>query len=126
MKKGDKIILLIIGITLIISSVGIYIYRSSYKNAEAIAVIKQDGKVIKTICLDKINKSEKIKIPYKEDFYNVVLVEKGRIRFSDANCPDKICVKSGWLSKPGDNAACLPHRLMIKIEGKKQVDDVTY
>lgn len=63
----------------------------------------------------------------KEDYRAVVLVENGRIRFEESNCPDKTCVKTGWLDKPGDSAVCLPGRFMIKIEGiKDEVDGVTY
>lgn len=58
-----------------------------------------------------------------------VLVEKGRIRYLSADCPDALCVKSGWLSQPGDTAACLPARTVITIEGVREkggVDVQTY
>lgn len=63
----------------------------------------------------------------------VILVENGRIRFEETNCPDKTCVRTGWLEEPGDSAVCLPGRFMIKIEraegiegAKDEVDGVTY
>ena len=59
----------------------------------------------------------------------VIQVERGRIRYLSAECPDGLCVKSGWLSQPGDTAACLPARTVIAIEGIRPaggVDVQTY
>ena len=50
-------------------------------------------------------------------FYNVISVERGRIRVSEANCPDKACVRQGWLSGGVMPIVCLPHRLVIRLEG---------
>ena len=44
-------------------------------------------------------------------------VTDGRIRFRQSGCPDKICVHSGWLSKKGQTAACLPAGVSVRIEG---------
>ena len=50
---------------------------------------------------------------------NVVTVKDGSVSVTDADCRDKICVKSAPLKK--DNAAtsvivCLPHKLIITLE----------
>ena len=49
---------------------------------------------------------------------NVIRVEPGRIAVAEADCPDKICVKTGWLSDSAFPIVCLPHRLIIEIEGQ--------
>ena len=48
---------------------------------------------------------------------NTVLVERGRICVSEADCPDQICVKQGWISDGTVPIVCLPHRLVIEITG---------
>lgn len=48
---------------------------------------------------------------------NVIVVEDEEIFVQEADCPDKICVKTGRLSKAGQVAACLPHKLMIEVKG---------
>ena len=48
---------------------------------------------------------------------NVISVEPGRIRISDANCPDHVCVDTGWISDGVIPIVCLPHQLVIRIEG---------
>lgn len=54
----------------------------------------------------------------------IIQVERGRIRYLSAGCPDALCVSSGWLSKPGDTAACLPARTVVAIEGVRLADGV--
>lgn len=44
-----------------------------------------------------------------------MLYGDGGIAFIESDCPDKICVKSGKLSKAGQYAACVPNRIYIKI-----------
>lgn len=41
----------------------------------------------------------------------------GRIRFSTADCPDKVCVRTGWISHWGEIAACVPGHLILKVNG---------
>lgn len=48
---------------------------------------------------------------------NTVVVESGKIRVSDADCPDKVCVDMGWKSRRGETITCLPHKLVIEIQG---------
>lgn len=43
-------------------------------------------------------------------------VEEGRICFLSSGCPDKICVRSGWLSRTGQTAACLPAGVVVRVE----------
>ncbi len=39
----------------------------------------------------------------------------GSICFEQSDCPDKVCINTGRLSKTGEYAACLPNSLIIKI-----------
>lgn len=42
-------------------------------------------------------------------------VHGGRVRMVDSACPDKLCVKTGWISSPGESIVCLPNRVVIEI-----------
>ncbi len=46
-------------------------------------------------------------------------VKDGRVRFLSSDCPDKICVNTGWLGKAGQSAVCLPNRLSVTVSGGK-------
>lgn len=127
MKKGDKITAIVIACILVISSVSVFAYMKFFAGSHHIAEIKQDGKVIKTVDLDKVKDGQDIRISYDTDHYNIVRIEKGRIRITDADCPDKVCVKTGWITQPGQSVICLPHKLIINIEGgSKDIDSNVY
>ena len=123
MKKGDKIAAILIAGLIIISAIGVFFYKQYSKGSHHIAVIKQDGKVIKSIDLNEVKEKTQLRIPYKDKNFNLVEIEPGKIRFIDADCPDKICVKAGWISEPGQTAVCLPHKIMININGKNSSYD---
>lgn len=42
-------------------------------------------------------------------------IGKDSARFVHSDCPDKLCVQSGPVEKPGDWAACLPNQVFIYI-----------
>ncbi|MEY7999485.1 NusG domain II-containing protein [Clostridium sp. Mt-5] len=123
MKKGDKIAAIAILILIISSFIGVFSYKLYVKGYHKIAVIKQDGKIINTIDLDKVKGKQQFRIKYDTSHFNLVEVEKGKIRIVDADCPDKICVKTGWISEPGGSIVCLPHKLIINIQGNNSKYD---
>ncbi|MBC7248501.1 MAG: NusG domain II-containing protein [Actinobacteria bacterium] len=51
-------------------------------------------------------------------------VRGGRVRMVDSACPDKLCVHTGWISRPGESIVCLPNRVVIEIEGGEGEPDV--
>ncbi len=124
LKKGDAILVGVFAAVIVISTISMTIYKNSGENTHKIAIIKMNDKVIKKIDLDTVE--EPMEIELSGAYNEVILVEKGRIRFKEADCPDKLCVKFGWLSEKGDMAACIPNSALIKIEGAtKKVDAVT-
>lgn len=81
-----------------------------------VARITQNGTQLEEIDLNRVDE------PYSfvledENGSNTVLVEKGRIRISEADCPDQICVKQGWISDGTVPIVCLPHKLVVEIVG---------
>ncbi|MBA7545629.1 hypothetical protein ES705_37998 [subsurface metagenome] len=58
----------------------------------------------------------------------LVVIEDGAVRVSSSPCPEKICVKSGPVNKPGRWIACLPNRVIIAITGmsEQEFDGLTF
>ncbi len=54
---------------------------------------------------------------------NVAVIENEEITISKADCPDEICVQTGFIGKPGQSITCLPHKLYIQIIGKVAEED---
>ncbi len=125
LKKGDIILLLII-VFAILSTVfigrenAVSLSNTSGSRLDKMpitAIIKQKDKVIKKINLSNLENREIFNIL---GMHKVSIVaEKNRICFLESDCPDKICVKTGWLSHSGEIAVCLPNKIIIKLEQDK-------
>lgn len=111
--KSTKFWLLVVGIILAAAAVAsVATFRS--RLGDAVAVIDQDGVCVRTIDLSQVNEPYSFTVEW-EDGYNVVEVERGRIRVSEADCPDQVCVRQGWISNSVVPVACLPHKLVIRL-----------
>lgn len=51
------------------------------------------------------------------DGSNILVIENGRAKMVDANCPDKLCVKEGWVKYTGQCITCLPNKLTVTVVG---------
>ena len=80
------------------------------------ARITRDGVLLEEIDLDKVEAPRSFTLEDGSGS-NTVVVEKGRICISEADCPDQVCVNQGWISDGTAPIICLPHRLMIEIVG---------
>ena len=81
-----------------------------------IAEIKLNGKVIRQIDLSK---DDTFAIDSKGGT-NIVKIEDGKIAIVEADCPDKVCVKTGAISNAGEVIACVPHKILILIRNVDQ------
>ena len=81
-----------------------------------VAVITVDGQEYKRIDLSRVTESYDIEIDTKYG-HNTVHVAPGCIAVTRADCPDGICVAQGAIDRGGVPIVCMPHRLVVKIEG---------
>lgn len=49
--------------------------------------------------------------------YNRIVISDGSAYMEEADCPDRICVKTGRIRKNGETIVCLPHRVVVEIKG---------
>lgn len=57
---------------------------------------------------------------------NKIVINNGMVFISEADCPDKYCVKHKPISKSGESIICLPHKLVVEITGENDVvDDIS-
>lgn len=85
------------------------------------AVVSVNGRAVKTLSLR--SGSEELEVEgYQGTSY--VQVSDGRVRMLDSACPDKLCVRSGWISQPGESIVCLPNRVVIEIRAGEGGPDV--
>jgi len=60
----------------------------------------------------------------------VIEIYDGRARIVSSPCRDQLCVKAGWVTRPGEAAICLPQRVVLQVKGhgrgQSGVDGVAY
>lgn len=121
-ERNDLLIIMAVSAITIILLIPHFTGRDALK-----ADISVDGNIIKTVNLNEVNGFYE----FKTDTSPAVTVtaEKGRIRVSGAECPDKLCVNCGWLDSDGDMAVCLPAKVVVSVKGvesKNAPDVITY
>ena len=85
------------------------------------ARIYQDNSLIESINLSNVA-TPFSKTIGDEAGYNIIAVENGRIRITEANCPDRTCIHQGWISDGALPIVCLPHRLVIRLDNNSEPD----
>lgn len=95
---------------IIMSFLTIILHNFIQKPAKTAQII-QDGKVIKTVDLSTPYEFEIV----SESGHNTIRVEDGKIGIIKADCPDKICVRQGFIDSGVLPIVCLPHRLSVVI-----------
>lgn len=50
---------------------------------------------------------------------NTVEIGSGWVRVSSADCRDQLCVRQGKAQRPNQPIICLPHQMVIRIEGQQ-------
>jgi len=76
-----------------------------------------DGNLYMVISLTKDD------IYHVEDFLSFE-VNNSKVRVIESTCPDKLCVKTGWINTPGIPIVCVPNKTMIIIESKDSEMDL--
>lgn len=81
----------------------------------ATAVITVNGATVREIPLTTHEGRETFTVDTPNGT-NEITVDGRTIAVTDADCHDKICVKSGAMERKGEVIACLPHKLLIEIK----------
>lgn len=96
---------------------------SSQKTGGKTAVLYQNGQPLRRIPLDA-DAEETFTVESGEDGFNTIQIADGKIGITDANCPDRLCVKMGMISSSAYPISCLPHKLVIQIEDSENSKEV--
>ena len=80
------------------------------------AAVTVDGQLVLTVPLTR---EATVTVGENRGFRNVVEVSGGRVRVLDADCPDRLCVRQGWIRYSGESIVCLPHKLVVTVRGSE-------
>lgn len=101
---------------LLLLSLGLALFLSHGKPSAHTAKILINGQCVDTIDLSLVKDPYSRELTFEDGESNLLQIEPGRIRISEATCPDKVCVNTGWISSEGLPIVCLPHKLVIQLE----------
>lgn len=127
MTKWDKYLIILV---LLLSLVGIFFvkYYSATAGEKYISV-QVDGKEVKKISFGANMVGKTIDIE-TEFGYNKIEIGDEKVRVIEADCPDKLDVKQGWISTQGEIIVCLPNRMVVEIKSEKntvnEIDHISY
>ncbi|MGE5574203.1 MAG: NusG domain II-containing protein [Bacteroidota bacterium] len=81
-------------------------------------VIELNSKHFRTVPFSQVTGVMTVDVPAgRGHTVAVEIAGDGRARVSDSDCPDKVCVRTGWIERPGEAIVCLPNRVVVKIQG---------
>ncbi len=69
-----------------------------------------------------------VTLPGADGGYNVLTISGHSASVTDADCPDRLCVRQGMIAGQGASIVCLPHQMAVRIDQGKEgeLDAVTY
>lgn len=110
MKIND----LILAAAVILLAGGILVFQMFRQSGgEARAVVTVDGESYGAYSLDE---DQTIDI----NGTNRLVIEDGRARMEEADCPDQVCVEHREVWRDGESIICLPNKVVVSIESTQE------
>ena len=113
MKFAKKTDFIIIACIIALSASLWLFYNNAFSEKGAVAEIYYKSELVKSVDLTK-GEEYSFSIPQLPAVVFTVYPDNS-ISFTESDCPDKVCIKTGKLYKTGQIAACLPNQIYIKI-----------
>lgn len=120
-KKADTLLILVVAVI----AFGLVAYRYATRQEGAVVVVRVgSGDAARVIAELPLTEDIEQPIETEEEGYNLLVIKDGCAHVTEANCPDKICVKSyaGGICYDGETIVCLPHKLVVSIRGGETAD----
>ena len=117
MSKKEGFLLLFVSI-LLLALWGAWFLNREKEKDHLVAAIYKDGALYEVVPLSA---SEHRQISFESNGIPVTLqLEEGTICFIHAQCPDKVCEKTGQLRYERDQAVCLPAQAWVILYKEDQ------
>lgn len=117
MKKKDVIIIIIA----LAAAAALYLVSQISLGAQASTVVVMlDGE---EVLRRPLAMEDTYEIAQEDGSVNVIAVEGGAVYMKEANCRDGLCIRQGKMKNAAKTIVCLPHKLVVQMEGDAPVSD---
>jgi hypothetical protein len=113
---GDKIL---IGALLILGLVCLFVFPAK-RAPGAYGFIESEGNSVRRVDLSS-DQEISVSGPLGA---TIVEVKDGQIRVKQSPCPHQFCAKMGFKEKDGDVIACIPNRVVVRVEGSQKAKTI--
>lgn len=118
MKKADYIL---VAVTVAVAGILLVLLYGVNSASGAYVQIEIDGAVTETLPLDTDSVFEIITDGGGE---NLLVIENGQAKVTEANCPDGICKNHSEIHRNGESIICLPHRVVITVVNEADTNGI--
>lgn len=116
MKMPDFAVILVV-LTIGVSGI---LYSMNAPAGNAILITTPEGEYRYSLDKAAIIKLHVNSGPYRLE------IKDSKVRVLETVCPHQICKQRGWVYRSGDSIACVPNRVLVKIESEERgVDGIT-
>lgn len=115
LNKAAKWLVAALGLAILGS--GAWIMVGQKAAGDPHVVIEVDGEIYADYDMDEVKGIIPISTPNGGE--NRVWVQEDLVFMDSANCPDQTCVKQGVIKDGTVPIVCLPHKVIVRIEGGK-------
>lgn len=107
--RNDAI--LIAALILLGGALAVFLYAT--RQSGGYVSVRMDGELLMELPL-----SEDAQVVLGEgDHTNTLVIQNGTAQVVEAACPDQVCVRQGAVQYEGESIVCLPHKLVVTVEG---------
>ena len=111
-KMGKKLYYdIVLVLVLLILALSVFIVMRACQRDGAVAVIAVDGEEVERYSLAADGEYS------LNGGTNILVISSGEAYIVEADCPDKVCVRTGKIRLSGERIVCLPNRVEVYIEG---------
>lgn len=118
LTKGDYFL---IALVLLGALATIPLLHQSAEASGRWAIVRLDGQVVHQLSLAQ-DQEVTVTGPAGE---TVIRVQNGRVRVVRSPGAQEICMRQGWIHKPGQALICLPNHVTIEIPGDSGIDAIS-
>lgn len=83
----------------------------------ACVLVTVDGEAYGTYLLSE---EQDIPIQINGETANFLVIRDGKADMTEADCPDRLCVRQKAISRTNETIVCLPNKVVVQVMGSKE------